>query len=162
MWEDIFLIKESFFNGLTWSSDGAYVYWTDRSGLNRIHIETRKAEMVRRNCGNDRFYQITFDNQGNLYAIREIGKVLNGDEYFETRPVRFDFNNCVLEDITHSRLLHAQRYHSRNEVIKTKNRRHFQNAFCLNINYFLTVPSHTSLPRQSLHYLKNERHQLAH
>ena len=100
MWEDIFLIKESFFNGLTWSSDGAYVYWTDRSGLNRIHIETRKAEMVRRNCGNDRFYQITFDNQGNLYAIREIGKVLNGDEYFETRPVRFDFNNCVLEDIT--------------------------------------------------------------
>ena len=88
------------YEGLAWSPDGAYIYWTDRSGLNRIHVETRKAEMVRRNCENDEFHQITFDTQGNLYAIRQIGKILNGNEYYENRPVRFDFNTCTLEDIT--------------------------------------------------------------
>ncbi len=99
-WENIFLIKEYLYEGLTWSPDGAYIYWTDRSGLNRIHVETRKAEMVRKNCESDELLKVTFDNQGNLYAIRRTGKVLNGQEYFETRPVRFDFNNCILEDIT--------------------------------------------------------------
>jgi hypothetical protein len=99
-WEKVFYIKEVIYDGLTWSPDGSYIYWTDRSGLNRIHVETRKAEMVRKQCSNDSFQQITFDNQGNLYAIRQTGKILNGQEYFETRPVRFDFNTCTLEDIT--------------------------------------------------------------
>lgn len=99
-WEDIFLIKLPLYDGLVWSPDGQYIYWNDRSGVNRIHVETRKAEMVRRNCKNDRFVYITFNNDGQLYGIRRTGKILNSNEYFETRPVRFDFNNCTLEDIT--------------------------------------------------------------
>ncbi|NJN77734.1 MAG: hypothetical protein HC803_04890 [Saprospiraceae bacterium] len=99
-WEDIFLLKEHLYGSLTWSPNSAYIYWIDRSGLNRIHVETRKAEMIRKNCESDELLQVTFDKQGNLYAIRRTGKILNGQEYFETRPVRFDFNNCTLEDIT--------------------------------------------------------------
>lgn len=102
-WDDIFLVKEPMYGGLTWSLDGAYVYWTDKSGLNRIHLETRKAEMIRKNCNNDNFRIIKFDNQGNLYAARRIGKVVTQptlNEFFESRNVRFDFNTCTLEDIT--------------------------------------------------------------
>lgn len=98
--EDIFLIKPPIYDGLVWSPDGQYIYWNDRSGVNRIHVETRKAEMVRSNCENDRFDYITFNNDGQLYGIRRTGKILNSNEYFENRPARFDFNNCTLEDIT--------------------------------------------------------------